>query len=53
MTSSAIRSGGISGAQFAVLEETGHLAYVERPEEFAAAVTGFVAGPAVSTGHAL
>lgn len=43
----------ISGARFAVLEETGHLAHVERPEEFAAAVTGFVADPAVLRGHTL
>ncbi|MEU4098577.1 alpha/beta hydrolase [Streptomyces sp. NPDC026673] len=34
----------IPGARLSVLEETGHLAHLERPEDFAALVTDFVAG---------
>ncbi|MFF7216615.1 alpha/beta fold hydrolase [Streptomyces sp. NPDC008238] len=33
---------GIPGARLTVLEETGHLAHVERPERFADVVTAFV-----------
>ncbi|MCX5317920.1 alpha/beta fold hydrolase [Streptomyces sp. NBC_00154] len=34
---------GIAEAQLVVLDETGHMAHLERPEEFCAEVTGFLA----------
>ncbi|MGW3691689.1 alpha/beta fold hydrolase [Streptomyces sp. NPDC005125] len=34
---------GIAKAQLVVLDETGHMAHLERPEEFRAEVTGFLA----------
>jgi proline iminopeptidase len=39
----------IPGARLAVLDETGHLAHVERPEEFAAMVSDFVMRSAPET----
>ncbi|MFI5634598.1 alpha/beta fold hydrolase [Streptomyces sp. NPDC051664] len=34
---------GIAKAQLVVLDETGHMAHLERPDEFRAEVTGFLA----------
>jgi pimeloyl-ACP methyl ester carboxylesterase len=44
---------GIPGARFELIERAGHYPYLERPEAFAAAVTGFaeqVAGPRAGRG---
>ena len=36
-------AGGIGGAQKVVVEECGHFTFVEKPDEFCAAIEGFLA----------